>query len=79
MFSRKCVGCSFATAIFNDLWDANMTKEVLLRGAGGWVQTGEEDDGRFLARTVVVVEMGHHLPHSALQLHRQRMLTGPQA
>lgn len=40
VFSRKCVGWSFTTSIFNDLWDTNMTKRAAERSRW-WDQRDE--------------------------------------
>lgn len=38
VFSRKCVGWSFTTSIFNDLWDTNMTKRRATERSRWWDQ-----------------------------------------
>lgn len=58
VFSRKCVGWSFTTSIFNDLWDTNMTKRRAAERSRWWDQT---DGGNFSTQQTLTCWFSHFL------------------
>ena len=66
VFNRKCVGWSFTTSIFNDLWDTNMTKRRAAERSRWWDQTETDSRQRNIFYTALTCWLSHFLTHKML-------------